>query len=242
MKERHDVVILAGGKGTRLAELTNDCPKGLIHIGEKPILWHIMSIFGAQGYTRFVLCLGHMSEQIVDYFSNKDNINSGWEIIFDDTGSEVTKSERIKSALHHVRTERFFLAYGDDLANVDLAAINECAQQTASLVTMTAVKPKNQFGVLEFNSEKIITSIQEKPLSDVWINGGFMLISTQIRDYLDLGELEDQVIPAIARSNLVSAYTHLGFWVAMNNYKEFLELDGIYNEYKLSNAKLPWIS
>tara|TARA_B110000879_G_C11000806_1_gene442965 strand:- start:3 stop:731 length:729 start_codon:yes stop_codon:yes gene_type:complete len=242
MNETYDVVILAGGKGTRLAELTNDRPKGLVHIGEKPILWHIMSIFGAQGYTRFVLCLGHMSGQIVDYFSNKDNISPDWEIVFDDTGSEATKSERIKSALQHVRTERFFLAYGDDLANVDLAAISKCAEQNASLVTMTAVRPKSQFGVLRFNKDKIITSMEEKPLSDVWINGGFMLIATEIRDYLDLGEFEDQVIPAIARSKLVSAYTHLGFWVAMNSYKDFLEIEGIYNKNKLSNSKLPWNS
>lgn len=240
MNKVHDVVILVGGKGTRLAELTNDRPKGLVNIGKKPILWHIMSIFSDQGHTRFVLCIGHMGEQIKKYFSNKDNIDPSWEIIFDDTGVDVTKSERIKSAIQHIRTERFFLAYGDDLANVDLGVVNEYAEETASLVTMTAVRPKSQFGVLDFKDDKMITSIKEKPLSDVWINGGFMLISKNIINYLHLGELEDQVIPAIASLNLVSAYKHQGFWIAMNNYKEFLELDSIYNENKISDSKLPW--
>jgi glucose-1-phosphate cytidylyltransferase len=241
MDKKHDVMILAGGKGTRLAELTSNSPKGLVFIGDKPILWHIMTIFASQGYKRFVLCLGHMSNQIIDYFSNKNNINPEWEIVFDDLGPEAQKSARIKSALDHIKTEAFFLAYGDDLANVNLAELKSCAQETDSIVTMTAVKPKSQYGVLHFNGDKQITSIAEKPKSNNWINGGFMLISIEILNHLNLGELEDDVIPALIKLNTVSAYKHSGFWLAMNNYKEFLELENIYKENILSNSKLPWI-
>ena len=237
MVERNDVIILAGGKGTRLAELTSNRPKGLVFIGDRPILWHIMSIFALQGHMRFVLCLGHMSDQIIDYFSNKDNVDAGWEIIFDDTGPDTLKSKRLKSALKYIKTKNFFLAYGDDLANVNLADLKNCSQQSASMV---AVRPKSQYGVLRFDKDKNITSIEEKPRSDDWINGGFMLISTEICSYLDLGELEDVVLPKLVKLNAVSVYMHSGFWLAMNNYKEFLELEGIYNENISSNSKLPW--
>lgn len=240
MNTNHDVVILAGGKGTRLFELTKDRPKGLVNIGDKPILWHIMSIFAAQGCTRFVLCVGHMSDQIIEYFSDKKNINSGWEVVFDDAGSDVTKSVRIKSALKQIKSKNFFLAYGDDLANVDLDAIIACAQQTNSLVTITAVRPSSQFGVLQINSEKMITSIEEKPISDVWINGGFMLVSKNISKYLDCGEFEEQVLSEVAKLNHLSAYKHYGFWLAMNNYKQFLELESMYTEHKVTKTILPW--
>ena len=110
------VVILCGGKGTRAGELTGEIPKPLIKVGEKPILWHVMKIYASQGFDNFILCLGYKGEQIKEYFQK--NNGEGWRIQFVDTGLESFKSQRIAQVKHLIKDETFFLAYGDDVANI----------------------------------------------------------------------------------------------------------------------------
>lgn len=230
-----DVVILAGGKGTRLSELTQDTPKGLAPIGQRPILWHIMSIFARQGHTRFVVCVGFQGHKIADHFADEANTGPGWAVVTSDAGLEASKSERLAAALAHVRSDRFFLAYGDDLANVDLASVDAAARREATVVTLSAVQPMSPFGVLDVADDGRITGFREKCRMNEWINGGFMSVSRAIGDYLHLGELEREVFAALVAEGRLSAYRHRGFWKAMNTHKQYLE----FNE-MTGRGALPW--
>ena len=230
-----DTVILAGGKGTRLSELTKDTPKGLAPIGDRPILWHIMNIFALQGHTRFIICVGYCGEKIAEYFAQPGNSGPGWEVITSDAGLNASKSQRIAAALEHVTTDRFFLSYGDDLANVDLAAVDRQARAQGTLVTVSAVQPTSPFGVLDLAQDGRITGFREKCRMVEWINGGFMSVSKDIASWLHLGELEKEVFEALVVENRLTAYRHGGFWKAMNTHKQFLEFNQL-----VSRGQPPW--
>lgn len=235
-----DVVILAGGKGTRLAELTHDTPKGLAPIGDRPILWHIMSIFAAQGHRRFVICTGYQGQRIADHFADPANCGADWEVVTSDAGLQASKSRRIQVALEHVHSDRFWLAYGDDLANVDLAAVDRQARESDTIVTLSAVQPMSPFGVLDLAEDGKILGFQEKcPMSE-WINGGFMSVSRAIGNYLHRGELEREVFEALVAEGRLSAHRHRGFWKAMNTHKQYLEFNEISGETITDDTSLPW--
>ncbi|MBT9559922.1 MAG: NTP transferase domain-containing protein [Myxococcales bacterium] len=218
-----DVLILAGGKGTRLAELTLETPKGLARIGDRPILWHIMQIFARQGHRRFILCVGYEGHQIGAWF--EQNPEPGWDVVISNAGVEATKSERVRKALEHVRSDRFWLSYGDDLSDVDLARVDAMARATGSVVTLTAVQPFSPFGVMNLDAAGRVRGFSEKSRMAEWINGGFMSVSTEIANYLPLGELEKEVFEALVADGRLDACRHEGFWKAMNTHKEYLELN-----------------
>ena len=219
-----DVVILAGGKGTRLAELTHETPKGLAPIGDRPILWHIMSIFARFGHTRFVLCVGYEGHQIGAYFSGPGR-TEGWDVVISNAGVSASKSQRVRAALAHVESDRFWLSYGDDLADVDLPAVDRKARATESIVTLSAVQPFSPFGVMDLSPDGRILGFREKSRMTDWINGGFMSVSRAIEGYLGLGELENEVFGALVTEGRLNAHRHTGFWKAMNTHKEYLELN-----------------
>lgn len=219
-----DVVILAGGKGTRLSKLTREVPKGLVPIGERPILWHIMRHYAAFGYRRFVLCVGYEGQQIADYFA-AEAATQGWEVVCSDAGEKASKSDRIKAAMEHVQTDRFWLGYGDDLADVDLDAVDSQARSSHSIVTLSAVQPLSPYGVIDLEEAGDITGFREKCRMSDWINGGFMSVHRDIADYLHLGELEVEVFEALVTGKRINAHRHQGFWKAMNTYKDYLELN-----------------
>lgn len=231
-----DVVILAGGKGTRLRELTHEIPKGLTPIGNRPILWHIMSIFAHYGHTRFIVCVGYEAEQITRHFDDPDNVEPGWEVVTSDAGVAASKSARIRAALEHVRGDRFLLGYGDDLADVDIDAVEALADASESIVTLTAVQPMSPFGILDLADDGRITGFREKRRMNEWINGGFMSVSREIEAYLPLGELEKEVFEALVAAGRLNAYRHTGFWKAMNTHKQYLE----FNDLARAGGALPW--
>lgn len=231
-----DVLILAGGKGTRLAELTHDTPKGLAPIGDRPILWHIMKIFADQGHRRFILCVGYQGHRIAEYFDGPGK-TPGWEVHCSNAGLEASKSQRVAAGLKLVEGRRFFLSYGDDLADVDLAAVSELAETSESLVTLTAVQPQSPFGVLDLAADGQITGFREKCTMNEWINGGFMSVDASIERYLHLGELEDEVFAALVAEDRLNAYRHRGFWKAMNTHKQYLEFNDLA---KTQANALPW--
>lgn len=228
------VVILCGGKGTRMGPYARYLPKPLLKIGDKPILWHIMKYYSVFGYKDFILCLGHQGQKIRQYFSAH---HKGWEIKFVDTGREASKAARIKRIQPYITEENFFVAYGDDLSNVDLNKLLNCHLQHKRIVTLTAVNPHSQFGILELNRQGVIANFKEKPRLGHWINGGFFVFKRKIFDYLRPNqELEKDVFRSLAQKGEVIAYRHRGFWECMNTYKDSLQLNELWKKGQASWA------
>jgi len=227
------VVILCGGKGTRIGRLTDEIPKPLIKIGDKPILWHIMKIYESQGFNSFILCLGYKGKKLKDYFKN--NSDERWNIQFVDTGLEITKSERIQRVKNRIKEGKFFLAYGDDVADVDLNKLLEFHEYMGLIATITAVKMTSQFGLVEIDEKNVIKEFKEKPILDKWMNGGFMVMDRKIFDYLMLGELEKEVFEKLVKLKQICAYKHNGKWSTMNTLKDNIELNELWN-----NGKAFW--
>ncbi|MCK4589175.1 MAG: NTP transferase domain-containing protein [Nanoarchaeota archaeon] len=230
------VVILCGGKGTRMWPLTKTRPKPMIPIGEKPLLWHLMKIYSYYGHKEFLLCLGHMANIIKDYFSNPENIEKDWKISFIDTGLDFSKSERIMKVRDHIKEDNFLLAYGDDIAQININESIEFHIQNNKMVTLTAPPLFSQFGVLEINQNNEITYFREKPrLENFWFNGGFFVFNRKIFDYLHLGELEKEVFENLSQERQISAFKLNGYWQCMNTSKEAMELNQLWEK---GNA--PW--
>lgn len=219
------IVILCGGEGTRLSEYTNKIPKPLVEIGGKPILWHIMKFYAHQGFNDFILCLGYKGEQIREYFKDM----SEFKITFVDTGLKSNKAERIKKVEKYITDNEFFVAYGDDLSDINLKNLLECHKDKNTLVTLTAIKPYSQFGILQLAENNTVTGFKEKPRLDHWINGGFFVFNKKIFQYLKEGkDLEKEVFEQLAKENQISAFKHEGFWKCMNTFKDTLELNELW--------------
>jgi glucose-1-phosphate cytidylyltransferase len=229
------VAILCGGKGTRLREYTEDIPKPLVEIGGKPILWHVMKIYSHYGYKDFILCLGYKGELIEEYF--KKNDYSEWNIEFVDTGENTSKGERIKKIENLIGDdEDFFVAYGDDVSDVNIKELVEFHKNKGNIVTLTAVNPMSQFGILELNDSDEIEEFKEKPLLDHWINGGFFIFNKKIFDYIKEGyDLEKETFNELVGQKQICAYKHSGFWKCMNTFKDTMELNELWDE-----GKAPW--
>jgi len=227
------VAILCGGKGTRLREYTEDVPKPLVEIGGIPILMHIMKIYAHYGHKEFILLLGYKGQSIKDYFS-KHPVKE-WSIVFLDTGEESSKGKRVKMLEPFVKEENFFLAYGDDVADIKLDKLLEYHLQKGKIVTLTAINPISQFGILELD-DGVIKEFQEKPKLDHWINGGFFVFNKKIFSYLKEGlDLEEDVFPLLVKEKQICAFKHHGFWECMNTFKDTVELNEMWKK-----DKAPW--
>ncbi len=216
------VVILCGGRGLRFGPLTARVPKPLIRVGREPILWHVMKIYAAYGCREFILCLGHRREKIHRTFSRK--VPKGWRIRFVDTGLESSKAERLRRVARFIRTQDFFVAYGDDVADVDINKLLAFHRKRRGIVTVTAVRRSSDFGILDIGPGGTITRFVEKPLLKEWINGGFMVMNKKIFSYLGKGDLESEVFHDLARRGRIAAYRHRGAWKTMNTLKDRSEL------------------
>ncbi len=220
------VVILCGGRGLRLGPVTMRIPKPLIPVGREPILWHVMKIYAAYGCREFILCLGYQKERIRRYFTRKSP--RGWRVRFVDTGLESSKAERLRRVAPLIRSQDFFVAYGDDVSDVDIDRLLAFHRKHRGIVTVTAVRRSSDFGILDIGRRGAITRFVEKPLLDVWINGGFMVMHKKIFSYLRQGELESDVFHALARRGRIMAYRHRGAWKAMNTLKDQSELSRLW--------------
>ena len=223
-------VILCGGKGTRMSAISEKIPKPLVEIGGKPVIWHIMKIFESQGFGEFILCLGYKGEEIRKYFE-KNPIDE-CRIDFVDTGEESSKAERVAKVKDLIKDENFFLAYGDDLSDINLAKLKEFHEANKKIATITAVKVLSPFGILETDSSNEITNFREKPVLDYWMNGGFMVLNKKIFDYLSEGELEKEVFEKLVREKQIQAFKHLGGWKTMNTLKDNQELNELWEQNK----------
>lgn len=222
-------VILCGGKGTRMGQLAEEIPKPLIPVGGKPILWHIMKIYASQGVNDFILTLGEKGEKIREYF--QENNHEGWKIHFADTGKDSSKSERLMKIKELIKGDQFFLAYGDDVADINLANLLEYHRSRGVIVTITAVRMRSPFGIIEQDKESgLIEDFKEKPRLDVWMNGGFMVVTKELFDYLAMGSLEDEVFSGLVKIKRICAYNHEGGWKSMNTLKDVVELNALWEK------------
>jgi glucose-1-phosphate cytidylyltransferase len=243
------VVIFAGGIGTRISEESYLKPKPMIEIGEKPILWHLMKIYEAQGFSDFVICVGYKSYLIKEYFLNYYVYNSDvtvnlltnsfevhrsntekFRVTLVDTGVQTRTAGRLKRARPHIGSEEFLLTYGDGLADVNLGALIDYHHSHGKIATVTAVQPAGRFGLLGLEDDARVSSFKEKTLGDGgWINGGFFVLKPEVFDYLpenaDQLMWEDDPLESLSRDNQLVAYKHSGFWQCMDAMrdKEILE-------------------
>ena len=232
------IVILAGGLGTRISEETENKPKPMVLLNEKPILWHLMNVFSKQGYKDFVLALGYKQEVArswVQSFNNTEN----WTIDAFDTGLETQTGGRIKRCMQKYPGQRLLITYGDGLANVSIQKLLDFHLSHGQLATVTAVRPPARFGYLHIE-EKKVTKFGEKIQSDEgWINGGFFILEPQVIDYInsDSDLFETSSLPDLAQSGELMAFQHDGFWKPMDTLREKNELED------LSRQTLPpWLN
>ena len=224
-------VILCGGRGTRLGEHGTAVPKALLEIGGNPILWHILKLYSHYGLNDFVLCLGHLGEKIKQFFSADDVRENDWQIAMSDTGLETNTGGRIHRIRDHLEGEGVFcVTYGDGLADIDLKALIAYHLGHGRIGTLVAAKPRSGFGVLELDQDDSVTEFREKPPLDHWINGGFFVFNRQILDYLsDDVVLEREPLEALVSERQLMAYRHGGFWKCLDTYKDYLELNQMYD-------------
>jgi glucose-1-phosphate cytidylyltransferase len=241
------VVILAGGLGTRLAEETEIKPKPMVEIGGRPILWHIMKIFGEQGFNEFYVALGYKGDLVKDYFLNyyelcadmRVDLASGkvdtdhavppenWVVNLVDTGRDTLTGGRVKRLENHLKGERFVVTYGDGVANVDLEKLLAFHRSHGKLATVTAVHPPARYGELIIGEDHS-TAFSEKPQThEGWINGGFLILEPEVLGYLadDSSVLEIDALERLASEGQLMAYRHQGFWQCMDTLRDKRQLE-----------------
>ena len=228
MTDTSPVAILCGGRGTRLQERTHAIPKALVEIGGKPILWHVMRIYAAQGLRRFLLLTGYLGEMIDEFVASAD-----WpeeiEVECVDTGLDTPTGGRVALAADRVRGGPFCLTYADGVADIDLDALAASHQSGGRIATMTVVRPFSQWGIAVIDDDERVTGFQEKPRLDAWINGGFMLFEPQFLDYVEESSvLEQEPLRRVAAEGQLNAYRHTGFWDCMDTYKDAVVLNDLW--------------
>ena len=229
------VVILCGGRGTRLREHTESIPKPLVEIGSRPILWHIMKLYAHHGFHDFILCLGYKGELIRQYF--EEQCDEGWSVTFAETGEQTQTGGRILRILPLIRGERVFVTYGDGLANLDLRRLLTFHLEQGTAATITCVNPQSPFGVVEIDASHRVRSYQEKPQLDHWISGGFFVFERRAFAYLegDSDILERRPFEHMAADGELAGYRFNGFWTCMDTYKDTQRLNELW-----STEAAPW--
>jgi glucose-1-phosphate cytidylyltransferase len=229
------VAILCGGRGTRLRERTESLPKALVEIGDKPILWHVIGIYAAQGFERFLLATGYLGEAI-DAFVAGEAWPSGVEVECIDTGLDTPTGGRIAQLGERLVGGTFCATYADGVADIDLEALLSFHRGQQALGTVTVVQPRLQWGVAELGEDGKVEGFVEKPRSQHWINGGFFCFEPGALGYL--GEdsvLEREPLERLAGVGQLGAYRHEGFWDCMDTYKDAIELNDLW-----ASGSAPW--
>ena len=251
-----NVVILAGGLGTRLAEETEIKPKPMVEIGQHPIVWHIMKSYAHYGFTNFFLALGYKGEIVKRYFldhyslggSLRVNLASGqvedleketepWVVNLMDTGQSTQTGGRIKRLEPYLRGGTFMATYGDGVCDVNIQKVLEFHKSHGKIITITAVRPPSRFGGLVFEGD-LVREFSEKPqIGEGWINGGFMVLEPAVFEYLtgDASILEVDALERLAADNQLAAYRHEGFWQCMDTLREKKILESLWQ-----SGKAPW--
>jgi glucose-1-phosphate cytidylyltransferase len=253
-------VILCGGQGTRLREETEFKPKPMVTIGAMPILWHVMKIYSHYGIKDFVLCLGYRGDMIKQYFLNqelmgrdftislkggKKTIHDGdsgiedWNITLADTGANAMTGARVKRIEKYIDEDEFLLTYGDGLVDVDINETIKFNRQAKTIGTLTGVNPQSKYGMVRTDEKGMVNDFVEKPvLFNEYVNGGFYVFKKGLFDYLkseDSCVLESEPFHALAKKRQLSMYKHKGFFHCMDTYKDYIDLNKIWD-----SGKVPW--
>ncbi len=235
MGSRPPVVILCGGRGTRLRERTESVPKALVEIGGRPILWHVVQIYAAQGFERFLLATGYMGEAVAE-FAAAERWPEGVRVECVDTGLDTPTGGRVARLGERVGDGTFCVTYADGVADVDLGALLDFHRGHGELGTMTVVRPHLQWGVAELGEDGRVDGFAEKPRSEHWINGGFLCFEPGALGYLDEESvLEREPLRRIAADGRLHAYRHEGFWDCMDTYKDAVVLNDLW-----ASGEAPW--
>lgn len=235
------VIILAGGFGTRLSEETNVVPKPMIEIGGRPLLWHLMHGFAANGFNEFIVALGYKSDVIKRYFlhfselhsnleinlangtvDTKQNHQEDWKLSLIDTGRKSMTGGRLLRLKEKING-RFIFTYGDGLSNININKLVEFHCSHGKLATVTAVKPVSRYGLLRFTGDNQVSSFAEKPdYGNELINGGFFVLEPEVIDYIDGDDTvwEREPCERLVREGQMMAYHHTGFWQCVDTLHE----------------------
>jgi glucose-1-phosphate cytidylyltransferase len=221
------IAILCGGRGTRISRGDEDAPKPLVEVGERPILWHVMALYAAQGFTDFVLLTGWRSQQVASAVSGFDEIASGdWVAECIDTGEDTPTGGRVDAARDALRGGTFGLTYADGLADIDLAAELDFHREHGGLATIAVARPQSPWGEARLAGDGRITGFVEKPQLENWINGGFMFLEDGALDFIGPDDvLEQRPLENLAAAGELRGWRHEGFWDCMDTYKDTIELN-----------------
>lgn len=251
------VVILCGGKGTRLREETEVKPKPMVEVGGKPILWHIMNIYAFHRHKEFFLALGYKGGSIKEYFLNyyhhqsdltiqlktgKVSVKNGhfedWNVHLMDTGEETLTGGRLYRLRDSLQKETFMVTYGDGVSDVDIKKLISFHKSRGKIATVTAVRPVARFGGLTFDGDRIVEFKEKPQTGEGWINGGFFVFEPEIFDYLcdeDDTVLEGAPLETLARKGQLVAYKHEGFWQCMDTLRDKQLLEKFWDD-----GDAPW--
>jgi len=252
-------VILAGGYGTRIRDVTSDIPKPMIPIGNYPILWHVMKHYSCYGIKDFVLCLGYKSEIIKDYFSNylvrqndfslnlttqdiqyhTNNLSEEWTITFSETGLNSQTGARVFRVKRYIENEdRFMLTYGDGVGNIDIDELLRFHKSHGKLMTVTGAHPPGRFGELDIEGNQVIGFNEKPQTTEGWISAGFFVCERGVLDYLNSDEnliLERDPIENLVKDQQLMVYKHPGFWHPMDTSRDYNLLNKLWQE-----KQAPW--
>ncbi len=250
------VVILAGGRGTRLAEETMTRPKPMVEIGGKPILWHIMKSYACYGFKEFLIACGYKGEMIKEYFHNYFIHNSDyiidlrdgsrqvvksngddWRVGVIDTGLETMTGGRILRLKTWLGNETFLVTYGDGVGSVDIEALVHFHKKHGRIATVTAVRPPARFGGLSLDGDQVVEFTEKPQAGGGWINGGFFVFEAGLFDYLtdDRTILEREPLERLAADRQLMAFRHADFWQPMDTIRDKEYLEECWN-----SGRAPW--
>lgn len=251
------VVILAGGFGTRISEESHLRPKPMVEIGERPLLWHIMKLYGHYGYNDFIICAGYKQHIIKEWFaeyylyntdvtfdlkSNSMEIHSNysepWRVTVVDTGLNTKTGGRIKRVQRFIGNETFMLTYGDGVSDVNITELIKFHKSHGKHCTMTATNVGQRFGILEIDEDKQVEGFREKSDADgSMVNAGFMVCEPQVFSYIDgdTSIFEKEPLENLSRDGQLMAYKHNGFWQCMDNQREKDKLEALW-----ASGEAPW--
>lgn len=257
--EKPKVVILCGGEGTRLREETEYKPKPMVMVGGQPVLWHIMKIYAHFGFSDFVLCLGYKGEMIKEFFlshemmhndvtiklgdRSRDTVHRNgkaddWTITFADTGLKTMTGARLKRIEKYIGTDSFFVTYGDGVADANIAEELAFHKKSGRMATLLGVHPHSRYGLVKAGKDGLVERFTEKPVLEDYINGGFYVFEKGIFDLLSADEgcvLEKAPLESLVEKRQAGMFRHDGFWYAIDTYKEWLELNRMWDE-----GRRPW--
>jgi glucose-1-phosphate cytidylyltransferase len=232
------VVILCGGRGTRLQDHSAALPKPLIEVGGRPIVWHVIHMYLTHGFRRFLLLTGYRAAQ-VEAFASAEPWPADVSVDCVDTGTDTPTGERLRQAAPILaEQERFCLAYADGVADIDLSALLEHHRGHGAAATMAVVQPRLPFGVARLDGDGAVLGFTEKPRSELWVNAGFFCFELAALDTLGPGTtLEREPLEHLAAAGQLRAFQHRGFWECMDTHKDWITLNHLW-----AGGRAPWVA